>query len=284
MAHEALKKFAEELKTLRESKNITLQQIANKTKIDIKFLVSIEEAKFDVLPNIYIKAFIKEYALMINEDPDEIIKKFILAQHGKVDEKNSSEEIKETTGTITKEFESTETLAPIEPPLIDQNKIKNNYIIGGAIALVIIILGYFLFIYESTPEIISEQTSNSYTEDKPPFEIDEQLASKINTIPNDSLQLSVKAVQRVWVKVVTDKIVRFEGMYQQDEQKYYNGAKEFRVVVGNAGNVQLALNGKNIERIGEKGEIKNLIITADSVKSYTIVIPAKNENKPEQKN
>ena len=61
MSLEELKKFSNELKEHREKTGITLQQISQKTKIDIKFLKSIEESNFDILPEIYIKAFIKEY-------------------------------------------------------------------------------------------------------------------------------------------------------------------------------------------------------------------------------
>lgn len=285
MAHEALKKFAEELKSLREAKKITLQQIATKTKIDIKFLIAIDEAKFDILPELYIKAFIKEYAFMIDANPDEIAKKFIAAKQGKATDTSSGSDVKTDNSEIqTTEFESTETLTPIEHHNVSPDKLKINYILGGAVLLVVIILSYFLFIHESTPEIITEQTYNPTEESKPAFEVDSQLVAVKNKIHTDSLQLSIKAIQRVWVKVLSDRNLRFEGMFAQDEQKYYNASKEFRVVVGNAGNVQLALNGKNIEGVGEKGEIKNLILSADTVKSYPIVIPAKNEDKPEKKN
>ena len=89
MPNEALRKFAEELKSTREAKNITLQQIANRTKIDLKFLQAIEECKFDILPEIYMRAFIKEYAQTIELDPNEIIAKFDMYLHGKSEEKHT---------------------------------------------------------------------------------------------------------------------------------------------------------------------------------------------------
>ena len=48
MATEALKKFADELKTAREVKEISLLQVSAKTKIDLKFLQAMEDANFDI--------------------------------------------------------------------------------------------------------------------------------------------------------------------------------------------------------------------------------------------
>jgi cytoskeletal protein RodZ len=287
MPNEILKKFVEDLKAERESKKITLQQIANKTKIDIKFLSAIEEAKFDILPDLYIRAFIKEYALAIELNPNEVIEKYDSARRGKVEEKSIHEEKKETQ---LKEFESTK--AEFENPqqaAVPIKKSNLNYALGAGAALVILILAYFLFIKESAPDLITEQTYDSSVEDeKPAFEIDstsikDSLANA--AIPqNDSISLSVNTNKRVWVKVLSDNNLRFQGMVDANNKMDYNASKEFRVVVGNAGYVALALNGKPIKNIGKMGELRNLIINEDTVKGYTLTVPKKNENKSPSKN
>ena len=53
-------KFAEELKEARTKSQLTLQHIASKTRIDLKFLEYMEKGNFNFLPDLYIKAFIKE--------------------------------------------------------------------------------------------------------------------------------------------------------------------------------------------------------------------------------
>ena len=91
--------------------------------------------------------------------------------------------------------------------------------------------------------------------------------------------------QRVWIKVVSDKEnTKFEGMVDGGSKLHYNAFEQFRVVVGNAGFVNMALNGKPIDNIGNQGEVRNIIISADTVTAYTLLIPAKNENKSKQKN
>ncbi len=290
MPNEALLKFAEELKKTRESKKITLQQIANKTKIDIKFLQAIEESKFDIMPDLYIRAFIKEYAQTIDLNPEETIKKFDLSQQGKTEEKIPPDEKKEIKEEPAKEKPtSSEQSISDEQPNQPQKKINKkylNYNVAIAAGLVVLILAYFLFFKESSHEIIVDQQNNGSTDGSPAYEID-TAKTATNSVPmNDSLQLSVNTLKRVWVKVIADNNVRSEGMVDANNRSTYRASNDFRVVIGNAGSVQLALNGKPIkaEIVGKQGEIRNLVINADTVKAYTIIIPAKNENQSPKTN
>ena len=289
MANEGLVQFAEELKTARESKKITLQQISNKTKIDIKFLEAIEEAKFDIMPDLYIRAFIKEFAQIVDLNPDEIIKKFDSIHHGKKEEKPIHEEKKEINEEpVKKEFGATEETMIGGQTEQTKKKPMLNYNIGIAAAFVILVLVYFLFIRQSTPEIITEQTSNNgeVEDSKPAFEVDTPKTAA-NFVPvNDSLQLTVNTTKRVWVKVVSDQNVKYEGMVNAESRINYYASKQFRVVVGNAGSVKLAFNGKPIdeETVGKIGEVRNIIISPDTVRAYTIIIPQKDENASPQTN
>jgi cytoskeleton protein RodZ len=294
MANEALKKFSEELKAERESKNISLQQVANKTKIDIKFLRAIEEAKFDILPDIYIRAFIKEYALVLDLKVNEVINKFDFVMHGKVEEKQEEKPLAEEKEKkkIHEKPTGVESIVKEQPQAANTSESKKkrfdyNYLIGAASAFVVLILLYFLFVKESSPEIITDQNySNSVDEEKPAFEIDSVKTEKNDSvaIANDSLKLTVSISQRVWVKILADNKVLQMGMVDANSVLNYNAFKEFRVVVGNAGYVKLSFNGKPVQNVGKPGELRNIIINADTVKAYTLSTPVKNENKSPTKN
>jgi len=57
--------FYKELKELRISKDISLEDLESKTKININYLKAIEEGDFKVLPIPYLRLFIRAYAIEI---------------------------------------------------------------------------------------------------------------------------------------------------------------------------------------------------------------------------
>ena len=62
--------FYKELKELRVSKEISLEDLQAKTKINIRYLEAIESGNFEVLPTPYLRLFIRAYALEIGGDAE----------------------------------------------------------------------------------------------------------------------------------------------------------------------------------------------------------------------
>ena len=62
--------FYKELKDLRVSKEISLEDLELKTKINLKYLNAIEQGDFDILPTPYLRLFIRAYALEIGGDAE----------------------------------------------------------------------------------------------------------------------------------------------------------------------------------------------------------------------
>ena len=65
--------FYEELKSLREKQGIDLEEIHNRTKINLESLQAIESGQFDILPTPYIRLFIKAYVIEIGGDTNETL-------------------------------------------------------------------------------------------------------------------------------------------------------------------------------------------------------------------
>ena len=51
--------FFESFKRHRESKNVSVKDIVEHTKIDPKYIDAIESGNFSIAPNVYIRLFIK---------------------------------------------------------------------------------------------------------------------------------------------------------------------------------------------------------------------------------
>ncbi len=69
--------IAELLRTSREEKEVKLKEVAEKTKINVKYLEALESGRFEKLPvGVYGKNFLKEYAIFLGLDYKKIIKAF----------------------------------------------------------------------------------------------------------------------------------------------------------------------------------------------------------------
>jgi len=66
--------FFEELKKQRISQDIELNEISNRTKINLEYLESIEKGDFDFLPYIYVRLFLKAYCIEIGLDYNDSLK------------------------------------------------------------------------------------------------------------------------------------------------------------------------------------------------------------------
>lgn len=99
-----LKNFADDLKSLRESKNITLEELSSQTRVRISIFEKLESGDFSFQPATYIRAFLKQYAKAIDVEPDELLKDFDDAKLGKYKKKTSAESEKiELSNQVTAE-------------------------------------------------------------------------------------------------------------------------------------------------------------------------------------
>ena len=72
-----LSELGQHLKEAREQKQISLDDLQQTTKIQKRYLIAIEEGRFDTLPGIfYARAFVKTYAEAIGLDPEPLFDQY----------------------------------------------------------------------------------------------------------------------------------------------------------------------------------------------------------------
>jgi len=65
--------FYEELKKLRIERDIELAEISTRTKINLDYLETLESGDFTFLPYVYVRLFMKAYAVEIGAERDEVL-------------------------------------------------------------------------------------------------------------------------------------------------------------------------------------------------------------------
>jgi cytoskeletal protein RodZ len=72
-----LSELGQHLKETREQKQISLDDLQQTTKIQKRYLIAIEEGRFDTLPGIfYARAFVKTYAEAVGLDPEPLFDQY----------------------------------------------------------------------------------------------------------------------------------------------------------------------------------------------------------------
>lgn len=72
--------FGSWLRRQREAREISLRDIAERTKIGIRYLEALEEDRFDILPApVFTKGFLREYARYVGLSADEVINHYLSA-------------------------------------------------------------------------------------------------------------------------------------------------------------------------------------------------------------
>lgn len=168
MSNQLLKKIADELREARQKKKISIDQIFTKTRIDKKYLQAIEDGNFSIMPDVYIRAFIKEYAVNVGLNPNEIIEKYTLAQKGlNFEESNEKSQSIEAGENLSNKSESTTNRKFVEPSILEFQNNKNNsddktnkqfyYILVAVLMVAFIFTIYKFFLTEDTNQIITEK-------------------------------------------------------------------------------------------------------------------------------
>lgn len=316
MASESLQKFADELRTAREAKGISILQISTRTKIDPKFLAAIENADFDILPELYVRAFIKEFAQTIELNPKEVIQKFENAKSGftekppvvvkeqavqpivpkeqiEIQKKESEIEVNADQIAVqqTKKFGTTRDLQGASTNEAPKSFVQANLniVVGVLVLIVAAIVFYFALFYESSPEIITDQQEQSLFSNTERFEVKKEdppvvtpdSLSSVTQPESNYLRLKVQNTGQVWIKVLSDGKIVQQGIVKKDSTLNFKAKKQFGISVGNAGAVKLFYNDKPVKNVGRVGEIRNITITPDTTRYITI---QRNEKKSSSTN
>lgn len=298
-----LKKFAEELKDARLKKDISLQQISTKTRIDIRFLEAIENGNYEILPEVYLKAFIRSYAASVGLDENTTMKKFEAAKSGKnIDERNIPEvpePRKEEHVPGRKEYITSESAPAGNEDEEDSSSrpSRNNILllVLGLGLIVVIIIAYLVFFNSSSTDIVTEKPYDEIVkENKQRYEEQQEdsvaapdttqtavtnPAASAPVVPNDSLNLVIKAKDSTWIRVSIDNDARVRSFtLPPNSQRLVRAKTNFRVHVGNAGNIEMSLNNKSLNFAGKRGEVKAVKVDTSGLHYITLIkTPAKTQ-------
>jgi cytoskeleton protein RodZ len=79
------------------------------------------------------------------------------------------------------------------------------------------------------------------------------------------MRVAFTATEPVWVSIRSDGARAYTGVLEGQQSKQFDASRKMTVLVGNAGGLQISLNGKPVGPVGSRGEIQLLQLTPEGV-------------------
>ncbi|MGZ3596458.1 MAG: helix-turn-helix domain-containing protein [Syntrophales bacterium] len=279
-----------DLKSVRESKGLTLRDIFERTRISVANLAAIENGEFHLLPApVFTKSFIKIYAKTLGIDSNAILSRY--------------EKYLETLNPTHRDVKIKE--IPKSAKLL-----YKAFLWGFLIIIIVGLVTFSLSTYETATDVvknqISEQEPKSFssrtTDDMgkiPKSEVEDQtnviaktqegdaqpiplsqaqpapreiqetqktkqvLASeeinKNRSNAAETYKLTMEARDVTWLRVTADNNPPYEILLQPGE-KIEREASQFIIIVGNAGGIDITFQGKSLGNLGKEGEVVHITL------------------------
>ena len=243
------------LKKLRLEKGISLDEVHKKTKVHLSILRAIEDDSLMNFSPVYIRGFLKIYCKFLGVNP----KEFIL-------------DYKEPEGSLY--YEPVTEKKPANffkhiPLRLDYLKVINIKVVKKALAVIIIFMLFSFGLFKlgkfiaARRSIILKRTIASSTVNaaKKP-----EAARIEKIIPASVITLGIYTKEDCWIYLKTDGKVVFQGILNKGRRESWKARDKIELSLGNAGAVELEVNGQAFKNIGRRGQArKNIVITKEGL-------------------
>ncbi len=245
-----LDKVGQILRQKRVEKGLSTSQISETLCCRRLIVESIESGNWDNLPHkVYVKGYIRKYSALLGTDGD--IAPYMV-------EKPQEEKpgvSQDHNPPVKKKFEikTTKIKRPISIrfPRIS----KTTFVYFG---IVILIISFFMF---DSIRKDNAATSNLEKTTHVSNSISGMDENKNSPQFTDTKKLMITCHDRTWVSVIIDGGEKKELMLKPEEVIVLNAKERFDLLVGNAGGINIFLNGKDTGFTGEKGQVKRITLS-----------------------
>ena len=235
--------FGRYLQAIRREKNISLEQVAEQTRIGLGNLMLLEQEDHDQLPaEVYVKGFLRSYAAAIGADGDEAVRRY----ESRLD---VVQRIAESEASVAKSGTS-----------LWLKLILSLVLLSGIIALSILLISFLGHSPEEgtnahqTPPAASQNPGAGEAPDRAADTNRDSAPQLANTAP-EKLLLKISALENTWIKVLIDEKESAEYTLNPGDTIELEALSGYNLLIGNAGGIQLLLNDESVLIPGDKGEV-----------------------------
>jgi len=235
--------LGQRLRREREQRGISLDEISLSTKIGTRFLLAMEEDKFDKLPGgVFNKGFIRAYARRVGIDEEQAVADYLDA-------------VRETAPA--NELETSPEVFPVLLPEVAKKSVAEQIPWGVLASLLLAVaLASCVWSYYRRP-------------------LPRPGPYRVPTVSkSSSFLVSIKAREDSWISITADGKVILDQILVAPAEKSVQAQKEVVIKAGNAGGLEFSFNGTKLPPQGDYGQVKSLNFGADGLQPQTTVKPS----------
>jgi cytoskeletal protein RodZ len=266
----------ETLRAERVRKGLTLEQISRETKISARLLEAIENEQYERLPGgVFAKSFVRQYARILGLNSEELASEVQKSIHPQADQPTFPLAVQEPAYKVPKmkQWEGTGSHSNSSP-------------LGSLVMVLVVMLGcagiYVWWQRSRQPAPVAARPPVTGTASKPaPGPVTPAVSENpapppqtpvVQTEPSTSaanpaatLHVTLAADEPTWVRAWVDGKEAFTATLGPDKSKTADAEDEVKIRTGNAGCLQITVNGKPAGPVGPKGQIRIIQVTNKGV-------------------
>jgi len=268
--------IGETLRRERLQNRLSLEKISLETKIGVRLLEAIEAEQFEKLPGgVFRRSFVLQYARALGVDPDEIT--------AELQQLNQFDEVAVTPAPQA--HAAADDHEGFGYQLRGDLRGVGGSTLGSLIAAIGVMLACALIYswWQTPPEAHNSKVAIASTEPpkptapvQPPAPAPATQAPAPDPVPvpvqpppavvaaaasTAALRVGLSADEKTWISISSDGKNVFSNSLEPHETKVVEASAKVRLLVGNAGGVEISLNGKPIGPIGPRGQVRIVELT-----------------------
>ena len=272
------------LRSARERQGRAVAEIAAELCLTQQYLRAIEDDDVKSLPGIFFyKNFVKQYAAIVGVKEAEIV--------SGIQTLTAAAEESVLPGTPVQP-----PVRPLDPIVADSNRRyfgsgRLGLSVFGLVGALLACSGFYAWwmrpaevaakprpqpavvqsVSQPVPQPISQITPPVQTATiQVTAETQTQVINGINQVV-----LNLSATEKTWLSVTSEGKRLFSGFLEPSQTKTLTGVDAAQMTVGNAGGIEVRLNGKPIGPIGKSGQVRRVVFTGpDNFEVLPLDLPA----------
>lgn len=253
------------LQQQREQRGLTVEEVAEKTRIRPGLLRALEAAQVQQLPEpVYLRGFVRRYAELMGLDGNELSTRIKLDPLGSMPDTTKPLEIPPSRkrSWARKGIAALVAIGQKKP----SHQVRKGMIIAAAVGGSVLLIGLtYATIWRTRspqvqrPRLSSPSSPTPFSSPSP--EVASLAPEPSSVAPASStielpVELNLEIRDTSWIQVVVDGEVEFEGFLDTGEQLTWTAQEQITLLAGRPEAVWISLNGTESVPFGEAGEPK----------------------------